>query len=172
MGNINTYESGSESDADRAQQKALLAALRAWDRALRRDECGAWTIIGSRGTIHTWGDGRTWVLFVACRSALHWTSTRKRLGFCEITQDCDDEGCLRLHHPPIPEQAVEIRDILGIRKRQEISDATRERLRAFAFSGARATGRDFEPNTGKRVQPGPHPMPEQMPILDAVRIFA
>jgi hypothetical protein len=83
MGNINTYESGSESDTDRAQQKALLAALGAWDRALRRDECGAWTIVGSRGTIHTWGDGRTWVLFVACRSALHWTPTRKWLGFAK-----------------------------------------------------------------------------------------
>jgi hypothetical protein len=87
MGNI-TYESASESDADRAQQKTLLAALGAWDPALRRDECGAWTVIGSRGTIHTWGDGRTWVLFVSCGSALHWTSTRKRLGFCEI-QDGD-----------------------------------------------------------------------------------
>jgi len=36
-----TYSSASEANADRAQQKVLLKALNAWDRALRRDECGA-----------------------------------------------------------------------------------------------------------------------------------
>ena len=40
-----TYEGAAEAEADRRQQKTLLAALDAWDRALRRDECGAWTII-------------------------------------------------------------------------------------------------------------------------------
>ena len=63
--------------------------------ALRPDECGAWAIHGARGTVHTWGDGRTWVLYVARRSALHWTHTKRRLGFCIVTQDGDDEGCLR-----------------------------------------------------------------------------
>jgi hypothetical protein len=76
-----TYDSAAEADADRAQQRALLSALGAWDRALRRDECGAWTLVGSHGTIHTWGDGKTWVLYVACRSALHWTYTKRRLPF-------------------------------------------------------------------------------------------
>jgi hypothetical protein len=167
MGNINTYDSATDAEADRAQQKALLKALNAWDRALRRDECGAWTITGTRGSIHTLGDDRTWVLFVACRSGLHWTATKKRLGFCEVTQDCEDEGCLRLLCLPTPEQAVVIRDVLGVRKRQEISEAMRERLRAFAFSRARATGRDFEPKTGKRDRPGANPLPEQTPILAA-----
>ena len=60
MGNVNTYDSTTEAEADRAQQRELLAALGAWDRALRRNECGAWTIIGSRGSIHTFGDGQTW----------------------------------------------------------------------------------------------------------------
>jgi hypothetical protein len=64
----NTYDSAAEADADRAQQKELLTALNGWDRALRRDECGAWTIIGKQGSIHTWGDGKSWVPFVACRS--------------------------------------------------------------------------------------------------------
>jgi hypothetical protein len=167
MGDINTYDSSADAEADRAQQKKLLGALNAWDRALRRDECGAWTISGNTGTIHTWGDGRTWVLFVACRSAMHWTYTKRRLSFCTVVLDCEEEGTLRLRELPTLEQASVIRDVLGIRKRQEISDATRERLRAFAFSGARATGREFEPNTGKRDQPGPNPIPEQTPILDA-----
>jgi hypothetical protein len=36
-----TYDTAAEADADRAQQKELLTALGTWDRALRRDECGA-----------------------------------------------------------------------------------------------------------------------------------
>src|SRR5215831_7583254 len=59
----NTYDSAPEAEADRAQQRELLTALGAWDRALRRDKCGAWAIISSRGTIHTFGDGQTWLLF-------------------------------------------------------------------------------------------------------------
>ena len=124
-----TYETVAEADADRAQQKALLVALGAWDRALRRDECGAWTISGERGTIHTYGDARTWLMFVASRSDYHWTHTKKRLGFCELRLDCDGEGTLRLHQLPTPEQAEVIRDILGIRKRVEFSPEDLERRR-------------------------------------------
>jgi hypothetical protein len=67
------------AEADRAQQLRLLAALGAWDRALRRDDCSAWCISGKTGSIHTWGDGETWAVFVACRSKLHWTMTKRRL---------------------------------------------------------------------------------------------
>jgi hypothetical protein len=137
-----TYDSAAEAEVDRAQQKALIAALNASDRALRRDECGAWCVSGDRGSIHTWGDGKTWAVYVACRSARHWTATKARLSFCAVTQDGDDEGVLRLHALPKPEQAEIIREALGIRKRREISDAERERLMRFAFeqnprSGAR-----------------------------------
>jgi hypothetical protein len=130
---VDTYETAAEATADREQQKRLLAALNGWDRALRRDECGAWRINGSRGSIHTWGDDRTWVLFVACRSGVHWTHTKRRLSFCAVTQDGDDEGCLRLHDLPTTAQATVIRDVLGIRKRQEVSPTQLERLKAFAF---------------------------------------
>jgi hypothetical protein len=128
-----TYENETEAGADRARQKALLAALDGWDRTLRRDECGAWTIIGKQGSIHTWSDGKTWVLFVSCPSGLHWTKRKQRLSFCQVTQDGEDEGCLRLHQLPTPEQAAVIRDILGIQKRREVSAAELERLKAFAF---------------------------------------
>jgi hypothetical protein len=39
-----------------------MTALGGWDRASRRDACGAWRINGKHGRIHTWGDGKTWVL--------------------------------------------------------------------------------------------------------------
>jgi hypothetical protein len=76
------YDTTAEADADRGQQKALLEAIGAWDRALHRG---------------------------------------------------DEEGCLRLHQLPTPEQAAVIRDIMGIRKKQEISSTTLERLKAFSF---------------------------------------
>jgi len=72
-----TYESAAEAEADKAQQRSLLEALGAGDRALRRDVCGAWTIQGTRGTIHTYGDGRSWIMYVACRSDRHWGWTRR-----------------------------------------------------------------------------------------------
>jgi hypothetical protein len=113
-----TYDDATDAAADRWQQQ-LLASLGAWDRALRRDECSGWRINGKNGSIHTWGDGRTWVLFVQCRSPRHWTAVKQRLSFCAVTQDGDEGGCLRLHTLPTPAQAAVIRDVLGIRKRVE-----------------------------------------------------
>src|SRR4051812_13401857 len=79
----------TDANVDRVQQNCLLAALNAWSRALRRDECGAWCIHGKRGSVHTWGDGKSWVLFVAARSRRHWAATKVRLSFCGVTQDGD-----------------------------------------------------------------------------------
>ena len=104
MGQINTYDSAAEAEADKAQQKALLMALNAWDRALRRDEAGAWAISGKQGSIHTWGNGKCWVLYVSCNSGQHWTWAKKKLSFCSVTQDGDNEGCLRLRQLPTPER--------------------------------------------------------------------
>jgi len=97
---------------------------------LRRDECGAWRITGRDGSIHTWGDNRSWVLWVVCRTPLLWRRTKERLAFCTVTQDGDEEGCLRLHQLPTAEQAETIRDVLGLRKRPELSAEHRETLRA------------------------------------------
>ena len=155
-----TYDTGEEAEADRAQQKALLAALGAWDRALRRDDCGAWTITGNHGTIHTWGDGKTWVLFVRCRSALHWTYTKRRLSFCAVVLDCEDEGTLRLHQPPTAEQAAVIRDILGIRKRMDFSPEDLERRRASMTRLASAQG------SANATSPLPQPTQERTPKFD------
>jgi hypothetical protein len=152
MGYIDTYDSAVEAAADRTQQKELLTALNGWDRALRRDECGAWTIIGKQGSIHTWGDGKSWVSFVACRSALHWTYTKRRLSFCTVTQDCEDEGSLRLHQLPTPEQAEIIRDVLGIRKRAVLSPEELERRRTLVARARSAQGR--RNGTGPPACPG------------------
>ena len=50
-----TYDASADAEADRAQQRALLKALGAPDRALRRDESGAWRINGARGSVHSSG---------------------------------------------------------------------------------------------------------------------
>src|SRR5262249_22034706 len=97
-----THAKTAGPTADRVHQLELLAALGIWDRALRRDACGAWVIIGKQGSIHTWGDGQTWVLWVTSRSVRHWTATKARLSFCSVVVDGDDEGMLRLHHLPTP----------------------------------------------------------------------
>jgi hypothetical protein len=137
----NSYDSAAQAEVDRQHQKDLLAAINGWDRALRRDECGAWRINGTRGSIHTWGDGSSWVLYVAGRSALHWTWLKKKLSFCRVTQDGDDEGCLRLVSLPTPEQAGVIRDALGIRKRMEFAPDDLERRRASMTRLALTAGR-------------------------------
>ena len=129
---MNTYEDAADAEADRGQQLRLLAALGAWDRALRRDELAAWCIQGTRGRIYT--DGQGWVLYVAGRSVRHWSAVRAKLSaFCTITQDGDDEGVARLHDLPAPEQAAVIREALGIRKRVAVSSTWRDRLRRFSF---------------------------------------
>src|SRR5262249_9496414 len=128
-----TYDTAEEAAADREQQRLLLSALNVWDRALRKDECNAWCIFGKHGKIYTWGDGKTWVLYACCQSSKGWTYAKRRLAFCELTQDAAWEGCLRLHHLPTVAQAEEIRQVLGIRKKMEVSAETLERLRATGF---------------------------------------
>ena len=136
---MNTYDNAAEAEADRAQQLRLLAALGAWDRALRRDELAAWRIQGTRGHIYT--DGKAWVMYVPGRSARHWSAVRAKLAaFCAITQDGDDEGVARLHDLPAPEQAEVIREALGIRKRVAVSNSWRQRLRRIGF-GSRSQER-------------------------------
>ena len=83
-----------------------------------------------------------------------------------MTQDGDNEGCLRLRQLPTPEQASVIRDVLGIHKRQEISEATRERLRVFAFGRKPRNEASVEPDIGGTVFPVPEVPPEKTPILD------
>src|SRR5262249_49662252 len=100
-------------------------------------------------------------------SALHWTHTKKRLGFCKVTQDGDNEGCLRLFDLPTPDQAEIIRDVLGIQKRREVSAEVLERLKAFAFERKPGSKTRVDPNIGRTVSPAPEVPPEKTAILDA-----
>ncbi|MCB1501028.1 MAG: hypothetical protein KDK07_14780 [Bauldia sp.] len=135
-----SYRNRDEERADREQQERLLAALDASPSQLRRDECGSWTISGRRGTIHTWGDGESWLAYVRCRSRQHWTFTKRRLTFMTVTQDGDEEGCLRLLRLPISEEAAAIRDVMGLRKRVDYAPAALERKRASMAKAGLARG--------------------------------
>ena len=47
--------------------------------------------LGSEGTIRTFGDSKSWVMHVVCRSIRHWTATKEALGVlmqAEQGQDC------------------------------------------------------------------------------------
>ena len=135
-----TYKSRDEERGDRGQQEKLLAALDAAPSQLRRDEAGWWTITGRRGVIHTWGDGTTFVAYVRCRSPQHWTFTRRRLAFLTVPQDGEAEGCLRLPRLPTRDEAVVIRDVLGLRKRVAYAAPTLERKRASMARAGLARG--------------------------------
>jgi hypothetical protein len=121
----NTYRSTDEASQDKAQLGELWDALNASPSVLRRDEGGLWILRGRPGCyVSTWGDGATWHLVVAPEEEMSkqaWTWIKKRLAFCEVTQDGDSEGCLRLSRLPTPAEAEVIRDIVGIRKRVEYS---------------------------------------------------
>jgi hypothetical protein len=130
----NTYRSADDAGQDKAQLAELLDALNASPSVLRRDETGLWILRGRPGCyVSTWGDGAGWQLVVTPEqeiSALQWTWFKKRLAFCEVTQDGDSEGCFRLHRLPTPAEAEEVRDIVGIRKRVELSAEARASLTA------------------------------------------
>jgi hypothetical protein len=63
-------------------------------------------------------------MYVASGSARKWAADKKRLGFCCLTQNGDDEGCLRLMGLPTPARAAIIREVLGIRKRRSANQGS------------------------------------------------
>jgi hypothetical protein len=113
---------------DHQRLQTLLTTLDATPRALRRDQCGDWAITGKSGHILADGDG-----YLLCagtgESARRWTNVKNRLGFCRVTQDGDDEGCLHLDQLPTRTQASAIREALGIRQRTHFSAETLAGLR-------------------------------------------
>jgi hypothetical protein len=105
---------------DQTRLEALVAAIDASPRALRRDQCGDYMIAGKLG--HIFADGQGFLLYVSTReSPRRWTMVKRRLPFCHLNQDGDAEGCLRLDRLPRPEEAESIREALAIRKRRDVS---------------------------------------------------
>jgi hypothetical protein len=109
--------------------------------ALRRDACGDWAIFGSNGHIYAAPEG--FQLMIGCdfdntrwTSARGWESAKKRLGFGKVTQDGDCEGSIILDRLPSKSEGAEIRDILGIPKRVELSEGQLANLRAHAAANA------------------------------------
>jgi len=114
---------------DRASLLALLAALDASPRSLRRDDCGDYAINGKHG--HVYADGSGYLLCVTTgESPRSWTGVKRRLGFGQLRQNGDDEGSLQLDRLPAPHEAAAIRDALGIRKRRTMTSEGLSQLRA------------------------------------------
>jgi hypothetical protein len=115
-----TFDLPLQSDpplTDRARLEVLLGAIDASPRALRCDQCGDYAITGKLGRILV--DGQGFLFFITTNgSPRRWTFVKRRLAFCHITQDGDDEGCLHLDKLPTPTEAKLIREALGIRKKR------------------------------------------------------
>jgi hypothetical protein len=111
---------------------ALLDALDASQLALRRAVCRGWAddlaIHGRLG--HIYADGTGYLLCVAPGGSTtrRWTNVKRRLGFCRLMQDGDDEGCLRLDRLPTPVEAEAIRDVLGIQRKRHYQSPETEAL--------------------------------------------
>jgi hypothetical protein len=126
--------------AARARLAALVKALDATDRALRREECrgepGDHAIIGKSGWIYPDGNG-----FMLCAQATprRWPGIKDRLAFCRLTQDAGGEGCLHLDRLPTPDEADAIREAIGIKRRRHLTAealaSIRARLSARPASG-------------------------------------
>jgi hypothetical protein len=121
--------------------KRFAAALDSRASALRRDECGDWAIRGTNGHIYAVPEGFQLMIgcdfgYVGWTSARGWESAKKRLGFGNVTQDGDCEGSIILDRHPSKPEAAEIRDILGIPKRVELSEGQLANLRCHAAANA------------------------------------
>jgi hypothetical protein len=115
-----TYETSREANDDRRAMGELLKALDGQSRTLRRDECGAWRITGKRGHVNSWGPGGGWLIYCAAGTPRKWSNLKGRLSFCEVMQDGDDEGCLRLVALPTAERAIQIRKALGLKRKRQV----------------------------------------------------
>lgn len=159
MGELYFYASREESIADRSELRRLLAALEATDAALCKDECKTWVVQGTKGHIYTQRPSGRWLLVAHCRSVRQWSATKQRLSsFCKVGQDGDDEGALLLERLPDRDQAVTIRDVLGIRKRRTDTPETLQRLSDQAKSRFPRKGADNDGTAPPCPIPTPTPL--------------
>jgi hypothetical protein len=100
---------------DRKQLDALLVAVNGAMKALRRDECGDYTITGSRGTIRAC-DGKYFV-YIPSGSARAWTFAKRALAsLATPSQDGDEEGILTFDRMPNADEAETLRSYIGLRQ--------------------------------------------------------
>ena len=116
---------------DRERLVVLLNALDASETALRRDppirgqeDTGDWAIWGRDDnddsnipigmSCHVYPDGDAYLIYFTVAdadksdrapSSLPWKNAKAKLSFCQVTQDGDWEGCLRLDRLPTAAEA-------------------------------------------------------------------
>ena len=112
--------------AEAAQMESLAKFMHC---RVTRDECGDAVIQGKAGNIHV--DGSGYSVAVMLDSSQQWTWAKKRLRFCQVRQDGDEEGVLHLAQLPTPEQAETLRDILSVHKIPEYTPETLELKRSL-----------------------------------------
>ena len=113
---------------DREHLSAFLTAIDASPTALERPVCRGWIgdyqISGKHG--HVLADHPGYLLYVT-GTVQRWKKA-KRLLPGTVTQDGDDEGIIRLDRLPLPAEAEAIRDLIGIRRRRQLSPEAKAAL--------------------------------------------
>jgi hypothetical protein len=108
---------------------------------LRRDDCGDYAIWGRLGHIYAVQEGFQLVISTD-KSPNRWTRVKKRLSFCRLAQDGDDEGTMFLRNRPTAAQAEATREAIGLHKKRQAAEATliamRDALRAGAPNHSRS----------------------------------
>jgi hypothetical protein len=134
---------------DRSHLDTFLTAIDASATALERPNCrgwvGDWQISGKFG--HVLADHPGYLLYVT-GTVQRWKKAKRTLSAATVTQDGDDEGILRLDRLPTPAEAEAIRDVIGIRRRRQLSPEARVALarrlsahrKAFPASPMRSQG--------------------------------
>jgi hypothetical protein len=146
----------TEHDHLEAMVTALDASPTCFERPVCRGFTGDWQITGKLG--HVLADGDGYLLYVSTeKSSRRWTNVKERLGsFCILMQDGHDEGCLHLDRLPTPDEAVIIREALGIRKRRHLSPEEIA-ARARQLEQFRSLSKPASNEQGVAQQDGPVP---------------
>jgi hypothetical protein len=118
------YRNISEFVQDRDRMVVLADALDISLRNVSQNDCSQWTVAGKQGFLQT-ADERRYLLYIAAHSTRKWSAIKRKtraLGL-EVTQDGDNEGCLRLGIPN-ETQAAFVRGLLGLRRRRRPSEVS------------------------------------------------
>ena len=113
------YKSREHRTEDRQALENLRVALNVSHTALRQDDCGAWTLQGKAGRVHTMGPVAAesgYLLTAYSKTPSQWAVDKRHLSFCRVTQNGDDHGSLYLSNLPDFKQATIIRRTFGLRK--------------------------------------------------------
>ena len=104
---------------DRIELEAVLTTINGAHNALRRDQCGDWTITGAHGTIRV-VDGTVYAgqtFEHSTRPAYAWVVAKRELKMT-VTQDGEDEGVVTfgLRQRLSKRQVMLLRRYVGIRQ--------------------------------------------------------